>query len=221
MIPALLVLSTTVSIQLVEASGLEVGASVEITGLVSRAVAARTGWPQMPFDPEWATLCDGPDCRASSIPLGHEAVSLRVYRGATRTRIVASRRTEREELAHQEIDLSADAAAWRGEIEGLVDTLYSEVPRPLPEVQFIPETLEPPSWQWWTLGAGVTAGVGGLIFGILSASAKDTLVQAPLPGSRAQAYADRQFAFGLTADILFAVAGAALITGGAGLIWDH
>lgn len=71
------------------------------------------------------------------------------------------------------------------------------------------------NWPAWiALGAGVAAGGVGLAMGLMNRSEKSKAEDASLYYSEAQGHADSAASYGLAANVLFGLAGAAVVTSG-------
>ena len=130
---ALLVLSATVSIQIVEAEGLELTPRATLVDALEKEIRARTGWPVRSEEPAWSGACEGEGCPLR-VPEGAEALTLSVFVASTRSRVLATRTDGTRAIATAKVDLSPDMAGWRTELRPMVDALYALVPRPAAEL---------------------------------------------------------------------------------------
>lgn len=219
MIPAaLLVLSATVSIQIVEAEGLELTPRATLVDALEKEIRARTGWPVRSEEPAWSDGCEGEACPVR-VPEGAEALTLSVFVASTRSRVLATRTDGKQAIATAKVDLSPDMAGWRAELRPMVDTLYALVPPPAPELSL--QGSPPPSssrWPYVVLGAAALSAVAGGVFGAINADARGQLEAGPRLNPESQDA--RVKTFGLAANILFIAAGVGVAAGGAGLLLE-
>lgn len=215
---ALLVLSATVSIQIVEAEGLELTPRATLVDALEKEIRARTGWPVRSEEPAWAGACEGEGCPLR-VPEGAEALTLSVFVASTRSRVLATRTDGTRAIATAKVDLSPDMAGWRTELRPMVDALYALVPRPAAELSL--SVAPPPAgsrWPYLVLGAAALSAVVGGVFGAINADARGQLEAGPRLNPESQDA--RVKTFGLAANILFIAAGVGVAAGGAGLLLE-
>lgn len=219
MIPAaLLVLSATVSIQIVEAEGLELTPRATLVDALEKEIRARTGWPVRSEEPAWSGACEGEGCPLR-VPEGAEALTLSVFVASTRSRVLATRTDGKQAIATAKVDLSPDMAGWRAELRPMVDALYALVPPPSPELSLQGSPAPSSSrWPYLVLGAAALSAVVGGVFGAINADARGQLEARPQ--LHPESLDARVKTFGLAANVLFIAAGVGAAAGGAGLVFD-
>lgn len=176
-------------------------------------------------EPDRALLIERVVARAAAIGVTDGALVLRALALPGLLRVtLSSTTTSAPRIARAELLL--DRTTWDGELDRALAELGlsppARAPPALPGPQLgpdAPSASDVPVLGLSLLGGAVAAGAAGLVLGVMNASARDE--GNPLPaGPERDSLDDRATATGLGANILFGVAGAALIAGVVTLLSD-
>lgn len=211
----LMLVGAGIAIHVEDVRGLDVTESVALTTELARALQARTGTVAVVDDPAWGP-CIGADeiCleRVRDRTRSSVVVLVRAFAAGTRLRVTMER------IGHpgepRAVDLSRSPVGWRAPVMEAVSSMFAA--GVAPPLALAPA---PPSAR---LGPYVVAGVGvaalavGVVLGVGSASTLADLESGVTTASRAQADGDSARTRAVAANVLFGIAGAAIV---AGVVW--
>ncbi len=194
------------------ASDLSRRLAAKLQAVTQRFVRVDSGlWGQC----EQGPACDAATRRRLDVP---DLVTVQLFGAITLLRVEAVR-SNQGPLEQSQVDLQkSDQSAWDAKLDGLVRALFPEAWQH-PVAQQVP--LAPPpsqpverSWGPWVLmGAAGASLVAAIAVGALSQSARGAAEDAATRDIY-ESQADKTQQLAITADVLFALSGAAALSGG-------
>lgn len=204
LILALLLPAAVVGLEIEDTANLPLARAVEIASSLGRVIEAETGDRFIVQDPVWTEKAPA-----------DERVRLRIYGGLTQIRV----RAERGEVL-AEMDLELDAASWPDATHALFHQIFPRVTHQEPLV--VAATPSKPMQISPLIAAATTVAAlaVGIGFGVSAKSARSAVETEPHDEATIARLSGQSFDHGLAANILFGVAGAAVLFAGGALYFE-
>lgn len=226
MITALLLATLAATGLHLEESDLHEESTHQVMTSVARALEAASAERVRLDDPSWSS-CDARDRCLADIrarTASEDVVFVRVFSGPSLVHVVLERVARTGEVKLVEVDLPRGAASWD---EPLGVAVRQLPPSPLAVAEAADLSTDRPRADaaasvgpWLVFGAGASAAVAGAIFGVLANSARDELESSVRLDTDYDRLSGQLEDRALAANVLFAVAAGAAVTGVLWLVFE-
>ncbi len=221
---ALVTLSSTVAVRVEETDDVPVEAQRSVARALVRAIEESSGRWAVLDDPEWPSCGTSAACakEVSARARADSTLFLRVVGSVTLMRVVARSVEADGKETSAKVDLEQSGEGWPLQLKALSVELLGAGPRMLrPDLALLrPAEPSGPRFLPIALFAGSAVSTGlGILFGVLSRDTQRTMDTGFHSQAETSSARDAQQTQAWTANILFASAAAAALTGVATLIF--